>query len=203
MKASRMATALCLLAAGVCVGAAYVSARPAGEKKDVAPLRAGYVSASELMQKWKLWQVKSSEMNGRRQQAGLQLTGYRSALEQKKAAVTTAAGDDKARLEREVIDAQRTFEDAERTARADLDRDSGKILAEFSKRCHAEVAAMAKDLNLDVVYFCPITPLGLADKQLAPPQLDLYFRPPALMPAYLKNELDLTGELVERLNRAG
>lgn len=204
MKATRTllaAAGLGLAAAGVFVGSAYVAARPA-EKKEIAPLKAGYVSASDLMQKWKKWQKAATEMQSRRQQAGIELTGYRATLERKKAAATTAAGDDKARLDREVVEAQRTFEDAERAARTELDRDSAKALADFYKICQAELAAMAKEMNLDVVYFCPVTPHDIAGKPLPPHQVDLFFRPPALMPVYLKDGVDLTADLLDRLNKA-
>lgn len=204
MKASRTLAAafgVCLVAVGVFVGATYVAARPA-EKKEIAPLRAGYVSASDLMQKWKKWQKASAEMNSRRQQAGIELTGYRATLERKKSAAAVAGGDDKIRLDREAVEAQRTFEDAERTARTEIDRDAAKALADFHKACQAEIAALAKELNLDVVYFCPVTPRDIADKPLAAPQLDLFFRPPATMPVYLKDGVDLTNDLLDRLNRA-
>lgn len=202
MKQSRTLVAVVgLVAVGVCIGAAYVSARPAG-KKEVAPLRAGYVSASDMMLKWTKWQKATAEMQSRRQQAGIELTGYRATLERKKGAAATAAGEDKTRLDREVVEAQRTYEDAERNARTEIDRDSAKILGEFYKRCQAEVATMAKEMNLDVVYFCPITPHAIADKALAMPQMELFFRPPALMPVYLKDGVDLTSDLLDRLNKA-
>jgi Skp family chaperone for outer membrane proteins len=194
-------SAVVVMTIGVAVGTITARATTSS-KKEITPLRAGYVSATDMMQKWELWQQKAAQMNQKRQQKSIELTGLRGSIEASKGAAQRAQGEDKVRLDREVIDLQRRFEDVERSIRVEIDREALTILEEFYNKAQKTLAALAEERNLDVVYFCPVTPKYLGNIQGATQQkMDLYFRPPAMMPAYVRDGIDLTSELIEKLNQ--
>lgn len=193
-----------LLAVGVFVGTQL--SRPliatAAPKAEAKPLRAGYVSLSELMKDYEKWQEKAKYMEEKRQKAAKELIRMRDLIALQTKKVEEADAEDRPKLEKELREGRRLFEDSESTFKSDLDKEASAILKEL----HADVCGMierlADERGLDVVYGYPAHPKRAFEQNKGSEQsiIDLQLRATAAMPLYLRDEVDLTAELVRRLN---
>lgn len=193
-----------VFAGGLVVGAGLLRPQPldAGPKVEARPLRAGYVCTSELMRDYTKWQDRAKRMTDRRTDGAKQLTAMQGVIAAGDKQLATATGDDKVRLANEMIEARRKFEDAERTLRETLDKEAADHLKGLYADIAAAVKALADERGLDVVYAHPGHPVRMFEQSKENPQaaIDLLLRPQAVQPLFLRDEVDLTAEVVKRLN---
>ena len=193
-----------LLAAGVFVGVQFGQQRTAdaAPKEETKPLRAGYVSLSELMKDYEKWQEKAKHMEEQRQKAAKELLRMRNVIEEYSKKLATADGEEKAKLEKEIRDGRRKFDDSESEFKAELDREATAHLKELYADISGLIEKLAQERGLDVVYAYPAHPKRVFDQNKGREQqiIDLQLRATAVTPLFLRDELDLTAELVKRLN---
>jgi Skp family chaperone for outer membrane proteins len=206
-RVTSLVAAAALIGIGVAVGIAVKassSAQAASQpgSKTVAPLRAGYVCMTEFMARSHQWQKRAADMNLAREREGQRLALLREVLLSKKAQASTAQGDRKIELEQEAVELQRKFEDEERGIRQDLDRRAAGALRQMHQEFTRVIERVAKERNLDVVHAYPAKPDRPPERMPEAQYLDMFFRPPAMTPLYLKDGVDLTNEVVSRMNKA-
>jgi Skp family chaperone for outer membrane proteins len=177
-------------------------AAPKAEAKPAAPLRAGHVSSSELMKNYKNWQNAAEGMNKKRAEAATKLQQLQGLVQASAKEMEGAAGTERNRLEQVALDARRNFEDAERTAKADLDRMANDELKKLYSDITTVIKELAEEKQLDAVYLHPAHPeRGYEEaKQAQHTFIDLMLRTNALQPVYLRDSVDMTGEVLKRLN---
>jgi Skp family chaperone for outer membrane proteins len=178
------------------------NAAPKAEAKPLPPLRAGHVSASELMKNYKSWQSAAEGMNKKRQEGVTKLGQLQGLVQASAKQVEGATGQEKTRLEQVALDARRNFEDTERSIKEELDKLANVELLKLFSEITAAVRVLAEEKQLDAVYIHPVHPDRGMEEAKATPQLfiDMMLRASALQPIYLRDSVDLTGELLKRLN---
>lgn len=186
---------------GLFFGATFLKAKPNDEKKEILPQRAGYISMLEIISNFKQWRQANEELQRERDSRSAEMAALLRVVERKKIDLAGATGKEKTEAEKDLIEAQRKLEDADRKHRAYLESFSQKQLALMYTQCQKEIANLAKEYKLDVVYFCPVTPKYLPQGAEDPNKVNLYFQPNALIPVYLNDGMDLTQELLQRLNQ--
>lgn len=196
-----------LLAVGGVIGSALthpmpVDAGPKAEAKPAQPLRAAHVVMSELIRDSRKWQDRAKEMNQKRERAGAKLAAMQNIIAAGGKRVESATGDEKNRLTDEMTEARRKFEDAQKTFQQEIDRESATHLKELYAEISTAIGQMAAERQLDAVYAHPGHPQRVIDQAKDNPMqaMDLLLRPSAMHPLYLKDSVDMTADLVERLN---
>jgi Skp family chaperone for outer membrane proteins len=204
---SRRLMVLALFAAGFLVGTGFrpwPTSHAADEKvvKEAPPLRAAHVCMAEFMSKSRKWQAEAALMNKKRAEAAEPLTGLKALADQKAAQAATAAGDARAELEREAVAALEKYQDTEKKTRADIDSQSARVLRTLHHQVSDIVAGLARERNLDAVYAYPASGTrGLtAEQRDSTLFFDMYFRPPAMAPIYVRDSVDLTDEVLRRMD---
>lgn len=206
-RITSLVAAIGLIAIGVAVGIVVkssASAQAASQPttRSVLPLRAGYVCMTEFMARSHKWQKRAADMQLAREREGQRLALLREVLLSKKAQASTAQGDRKLELEQEAVEVQRKFEDEERGVRQDLDRRATEVLRQMHQEFALAIEQVAKERNLDVVHAYPAKPDRPPEGMPEARYLDMFFRPPAMTPLYLKDGVDLTNDVVSRMNKA-
>jgi Skp family chaperone for outer membrane proteins len=178
------------------------NAAPKAEAKPVAPLRAGHVSSSELMKGYKNWQNAAEAMNKKRQDAVTKLGQLQGLVQASAKQVEGAAGQEKTRLEQVALDARRNMEDAERTIKEELDKLANDELKKLYSDITTVIRELAEEKQLDAVYVHPAHPeRGYEEaKQAQHSFIDIMLRASAMQPIYLRDSVDMTGEVLKRLN---
>jgi Skp family chaperone for outer membrane proteins len=206
-RITSLVAAVALIGLGVTVGvlvkstsSAHAASQPV--VKTAAPLRAGYVCMTEFMARSHKWQKRAADMQLAREREGQRLALLREVLLSKKAQASTAQGERKIELEQEVVETQRKFEDEERGIRQDLDRRAADVLRQMHQEFARVIEQVARERNLDVVHAYPAKPDHPPERMPEAQYLDMFFRPPAMTPLYLKDGVDLTTEVVSRMNKA-
>jgi hypothetical protein len=176
--------------------------KPEVKVKPMPPLRAGFVAMADVMKGSKKWQEMAQEASRKREKIAQKLGVQRAELVELQQKTQKAVGEDQIKLAAELRDAGRKFEDAERDAVVAVDKESLASLVELQAEFAREVEALARERQLDVVYAHPMHP----DKMFASmgkttQTMDLYFRPNGTQPLYMRADVDLTGDLLARLNR--
>lgn len=195
------------------LAAAYVGAELAGtramqaadkpEAKPMPPLRAGFVAMADVMKGSTKWQELSKEAGRKREKAAQKLGVQRAELVELQQKAQKAVGEEQIKLAADLRDAGRKFEDAEREAMTAVDKEAQASLVELYEDFSREIEALARERQLDVVYGHPVKfEKMFAEVGKSSQALDLYFRPNGLQPLYLKAGVDLTGDLLARLNKA-
>ena len=177
-------------------------AKPVAEKNAMPPLRAGHVCLSEVMAQYTEWQDGSKKMTEKRNEATKELAGLRDEMIAVQKQAETTTGPERDAATRELVVLRRKFEDGESKMKFELDHESTKILVELYENIDAELKLLAEDRQLDAIYGHPSHPVRTKAEQKANPQLyiDVMLRASAIQPLYLRDSVDLTGELVKRLN---
>jgi Skp family chaperone for outer membrane proteins len=172
---------------------AQPAARPAGGKVAV-------FNVAKVMRDYKKWQHYATIMQNKRNAAagdlgklrndivGLQEQIQKEPIQQKKEELAKA-----------VVAKQREFEDKEKAVRTQLDNESAGYLRQLFAEVQQCVKAIVDTNGYDVVFAYPdaIT----AEEMNSPLYYDLKMRPPAAMPFYVSPSADVTGVLVETLNK--
>ncbi len=168
----------------------------------MAPLRAGHISASELMKSYKSWQAAAEGMNKKRQDGVTRLGQLQGLVQASAKQMEGATGQEKTRLEQVALDARRNLEDSERTFKEELDKLANVELLKLFKDINAAIHELADEKQLDAVYIHPVHPDRGLEEAKNTPQLfiDMMLRATALQPVYLRDTVDMTAELLKKLN---
>jgi Skp family chaperone for outer membrane proteins len=204
-RSIRLTAAAVLLAGGFWAGAGFRSGASVAETpaKEAAPLRTGHICMAEFMAKCRKWQAEAAAMTKLRAEKSEILLGLRTASEQKAAAAAAAVGDDRTDLQREAAALREKFEEAQKKETAEIDGRSATILRALHKQFSGVIADLVRERNFDAVYAYPACPThGIQKEQEGTASaMDLYFRPPAMNPIYLRDSADLTDEVIRRMNQ--
>ena len=92
---------------------------------------------------------------------------------------------------------QRKIEDIDRNAQKELGDMSNQAVVDVYKSINSVIADLAKERDLDCVQ---IFPGPASDTPITAPIAHLVLQTPASYPIYLRKELNLTEEVIERLN---
>ena len=92
---------------------------------------------------------------------------------------------------------QRKIEDIDRNAQKELGDMSNQAVVDVYKSINSVIADLAKERDLDCVQ---IFPGPASDTPVTAPIAHLVLQTPASYPIYLRKELNLTEEVIERLN---
>lgn len=178
------------------------NAAPKAEAKPVAPLRAGHVSSSELMKSFKKWKSAVEAVARKRQEAMTKLGQLQGVVQTSAKQIEAATGQEKTRLEQVALDARRNYEDAERSVKEELDKASNEELVKLFGEINKAIRELAEEKQLDAVYIHPVHPDRGMEEAKNTPQLfiDMMLRASAMQPIYLRESVDLTDEVVKRLN---
>jgi Skp family chaperone for outer membrane proteins len=204
---ARSARLFAVLFAGVAAGLAarpWATTRAAGEKPaDGPPLRAGHVCMAEFMSKSRKWVAEAAVMSKLREEKGESVVGLKTAYDQKAARAAEATGEARTGLEQEAAVVLTKFQAAEKKARAEIDGRSLAILTAIHRQFRAVITEVARERNLEAVYAYPAPvppPTGPAEPFETHAAMDFYFRPPAMTPVYLRGSVDLTSEVLRRMD---
>ncbi len=201
-----------VLAVAAVIGAAYLgaqfavptaAAKPKPEVKPMPALRAGYLAMSEVMTGSKKWQDRVKQATAVREAGAKKMETLRTAIVALQQKAQKATGEDAAKIGSELVDLSRKFEDADRTLHAAVDKAAQAALVEMQAEFAREIEAMARERQLDVVYGHPANfekVFATAGKNAATAQM--YFQPAGMQPLYMRAEMDLTPELLDRLNKS-
>lgn len=177
--------------------------KPEVKVKPMPPLRAGFVAMADVMKGSTKWQEMSKEAGRKREKISQKLGVQRAELIELQQKAQKAVGEEQVKLAVELRDAGRKFEDAERDAVAAVDKEALAALVELQAEFAREVEALARERQLDVVYAHPVRLDKMLDDMGKTTQtMDLYFRPHGMSPLYMRADVDLTGDLLARLNKA-
>lgn len=192
------------------VGAAFLGAYLAGTTADAKPkpdakpmpaLKAGYVAMTEVVSGSKKWQDRAKKATAVRDAAAKKMGVLQASAQELQQKLQRATGDDRDKLATEMRDVSRKMEDADRDLRSAVDKEAQAALAEMQGDFARELEAMARERQLDVIYGHPANYEKLfAASGKTQATLQMYFQPPAMQPLYMRAEMDLTKNLIERLN---
>jgi Skp family chaperone for outer membrane proteins len=114
----------------------------------------------------------------------------------------TATGAERAKLEKDSIEAQRKYEDAANRYRDEYQQASDAMIKQIHSDLSQELKRLADERGLDVIHAHPIHPArDLQDERWTEmTRIEHLLRSQAMVPIYLRDGVDLTAELVERLN---
>ena len=192
------------------VGAAYLGAqfavptadaKPKAEAKPMPALRAGYVAMGEVMSGSKKWQDRAKKAGAAREEANKKLGVLQASAQQLQQKVQKATGEEQEKLALELREVSRKLEDSDRTLRTEVDKEAQGALVEMQADFAREIEAMARERQLDVVYGHPAN-FGKLFAAMGKTQasMQMYFQPTGMQPLYLRAEMDLTKDLIDRLN---
>jgi Skp family chaperone for outer membrane proteins len=186
------------------VGVAFAAGAVVGPRPTVATdreqrpaPRVGFVHLPKILADARKAKKLTRELNEWRTELAGKLTALRAEVDEKQKAVTTVRfdGDEKRRLETDIVTARRRMEDLDRTAQRDLADRSQKIVAEIYKDLHAVAAAVAKEHGLEAVLLHPANP-----STTVPAEVEALLRSPAAAPLFIDNGNDFTAEVLKRLD---
>jgi Skp family chaperone for outer membrane proteins len=194
---------IALVGFGVIVGWA-VPGQPASNAREsprVEPPRIGYVNSVKVMWGFQRAVQAGKKITDSRQEFVAQVKDEQEKLAKVNKGYEAAADPDtKLQLRAKANDIQRSIETIDAKAQKELTEASNALLVETYDQVRTVAAALAKDRGLDVVE--GFTGELKADVQKRHELAQLTLQSYGLTPLYLKPELDLTEELIERLNKA-
>ena len=197
-----MKRALVSLSCLVLVGVAAAQP-PAPTPAPTAPKSTGRVAvfnAVKVMRDYKKWQSFAKLMNERRTaEAGkvVQMRTDLAKMQQTLAAEVSPTKKDE--LTREMVTKQRAIEDAERTIGKRLDEESAGYLKSLFVEIQTCVQAIVTTNGFDIVFAYPD---AMSKEEMESPMyFDLKLRPNAAMPFYISPHNDITGVLIDTLNK--
>jgi Skp family chaperone for outer membrane proteins len=182
---------------GTVVGLRPIAA--AKEPGKITPARMGYVNIAKVLHDFEKAYADGKKITNMRQEYVEKMKPLREALDakQKQIAVTVNA------MELEVLEKEANALDQQL---GQLDKEAQKALSDLTDKTIVDVyrdiresiARIADELGLDVVLAWPDSQNPEEDKKVAVAQLKL--QTPALIPFYLRPELDITEMVVKKLN---
>lgn len=195
------ATAVALVGTAIVTGAANPTnpAKPLPEAKaEPAGARTGYFNMARVMRESKRAKAGAEKLNAKRARATVNLQVMRQTYADLQAKLMSAGQGEKERLADEALKLARKIEDADREVQKTLNERAQTVIGTIHDELKAAVAALAKEKGLGAVLAYPdaVTP----EEANNPMIKELRLKPPAAQPFYIDPELELTEELVKRLN---
>jgi Skp family chaperone for outer membrane proteins len=174
-------------------GAPPAAARPAGGKVAV-------FNVAKVMRDYKKWQHFAKIMQDKRNAAAGELGKLRNEIVSLQEQIQKEPIKQKQEeLAKVVVAKQREFEDKEKGVRQALDTESSGYLQQLFAEVQQCVKAIVDTNGYDVVFAYPD---AITEEEMRSPlYYDLKMRPPAAMPFYVSPSADVTGVLVETLNK--
>lgn len=193
-----------LLAAGLFLGVQLGSTKrvEAAPQTETRPLRAGYVCMSELTSDYDKWQARMAEHNGVVAKEAKRLEVMRGLVESAGLELQSAAAEDREERTGRWQAAAKKYNEAATAHTADVQKKAIDLWAELYADVSSAVRQIADERQLDVVYAFTLHP----DRPVKVAGFNPEHKGATLLgkeqtqPLYLRDEVDLTAELVKRLN---
>jgi Skp family chaperone for outer membrane proteins len=192
------------LSAAVLAGVAFFagalvqtrSAVSADNKPTAQPHPIGYVELSRLMREYKRVQAQVERLNADRLKKTEEIGVLRKQFEARAKEIEgTKDQAERADLEREQLKLRQQIETMDSELNRDLNARASKILLALHKQISAVLKEVAAERGLAAVYAYPMYP-ETDDPKIA----EVLLKPTALYPLYLDRALDVTDEVLKRLN---
>ncbi len=191
------------LAGLVFAGAASAQAPaqpPAGAAPKPMTGKVAVFNVAKVMRDYKKWQHFAGVMNTKRTEAAATLAKSRAQItELQSAAQIEKLPSKQEEIAKKLVEAQRVFEDTQRTIGKQLDDESAAYLRNLFVEIQRCVQAVVESNGFDLVFAYPdaIT----SEERTSPMYFDLKLRPQAAMPFYVSPGADMTDILIETLNK--
>jgi len=187
---------------GAQFAAPTAEAKPEAKAKPMPQLRAGFIAMAEVMNGSKKWKERALKAGKVRNEANKKLGVLQASAQELQQKAQKATGAEQDKLGLELRDVARKLEDTDRALRTEVEKEANASLMEMQADFAREFEAMARERQLDVIFAHPSNFEKLfAEAGKTQQTLQMYFQPSALQPMYLRAEMDLTGELLDRLNK--
>jgi hypothetical protein len=160
----------------------------------------GYVNLLALDKRYRKMIALVGEARQKITASSQRLVSLKQDWDRKKAQFEQAPPARKNSDQEVMIAAQRAFEDAERETKTRHE----EIWVDYLKACHGDIypvlRELAKEKGIDAIhgYFAPFDEAGV--KGIEKSAIEHFFRSPNVNLLYLDKAVDLTDELLERLN---
>lgn len=157
-------------------------------------------NVAKVMKDYQRWQYYAAMMNQKRTAAAGELGKLRGEITKLQEDIQKEPIKQKQEeMAKVLVNKQREFEDKERQVRQQLDTESAGYLKNLFTEIQRAVVAIVEQNGFDVVFAYPdaIT----KEEMDSPLYYDLKMRPQAAMPFYVSPSADMTGVLVETLNK--
>jgi|GEM_PF-3630883 len=156
----------------------------------------GLVNIADVLKQSDSANKRGAEISARRKQYFDRVTELRTemnALSTK--TVETTDNAEKVAMQKRATRIQRQIEDLDRDAQTKLSEVSNTVIVEVYTEIRDIITEIAVRNDLDLVLIYP------ASKEMSPVLATLMLQTPAAMPIYNRPELDLTAEVVLRINQ--
>jgi Skp family chaperone for outer membrane proteins len=191
-----------LLAFGVLIGWVVPGQEKsaAKEKKEVSPPKIGYVNVAKVLRDFNSANAAGAKITKRRQEFVAQVNEKRDTAARLTKEIE-AAKDDEARGvlkdKIEAIDSEIKKIDAE--AQKELTDASNNTIVQVYEQIKSAIRELAEERGLDVVECFPAA--SRVEDERSPQVAQLMLQTPALIPFYLRPDVDLTQDVIERVNK--
>ncbi len=193
---------LALIGLGIVVGG-LIPGQPvtnARESTRIEPVRIAYVNIPKVLRHFERANAEGAKISQQREAYVNQVKTERAALEN--LTDQYQATDDEQilkTLQEQALATQKRIEAIDKEAQQQLTERSNGTIVEVYTQIRSVIEALAKDRGLDVIEAFPAP--TVPEEERSPQVAQLMLQSPALMPFYVKRELDLTDEVIERLNK--
>ncbi|HKA05794.1 MAG TPA: OmpH family outer membrane protein [Gemmataceae bacterium] len=191
-----------LIVFGILIGWAMPGqeASAAKEKKKLSPPRIGYVNVARTLRDFQSANEAGAKITKRRQEFVAQVNEKRDAVAKLNKEFDEAKGDEakgglKLRIEAIELEIKKVDADAQK----ELTETSNETIVLVYHQIKTVIRELAEDRGLDVVECFPAAS-RLEDDNL-PQVAQLMLQTAALMPFYVRDEFDLTQDVIDRLNK--
>jgi Skp family chaperone for outer membrane proteins len=172
----------------------------AKEKKEVSPPKIGYVNVAKVLRDFDSANVAGAKITKRRQEFAAQVNEKRDAAARLTKEFDAAKDDEARRVLKdkiEAIDSEIKKIDAE--AQKELTDASNATIVLVYEQIRTAIRELAEDRGLDVVEVFPAA--SKPEDERSPQVAQLMLQTPALMPFYLRSEVDMTQDVIDRVNK--
>jgi Skp family chaperone for outer membrane proteins len=155
---------------------------------------------ARVMKDYQRWQYYAAMMNQKRTAATGELGKVRGEITKLQEDIQKEPIKQKQEeMAKVLVNKQREFEDKERQVRQQLDSESAGYLKNLFTEIQRAVVAIVEQNGFDVVFAYPD---AISKEEMESPlYYDLKMRPQAAMPFYVSPSADMTGVLIETLNK--
>jgi Skp family chaperone for outer membrane proteins len=172
----------------------------AKETNRIEPPRIGYVNVAKVLGDFRRMNQECERITARRIAYLGQAKSERDLIQQLTLQYNATRDSQlKKALQEQALAANRRLEAIDKEATENLTDLSNKNNVAVFRQISDAIADLAKDRGLDVVE--GFSAAWLPENQRGPEVAKSMLHTPALMPYYLKPELDFTDEIIERLNK--
>jgi Skp family chaperone for outer membrane proteins len=191
-----------LLAFGVLIGWVVPGQEKsaAREKKEVSPSKIGYVNVAKVLRDFNSANAAGAKITKRRQEFVEQVNEKRDAVAKLTKELDEAKDDEAKRgLKRKIEAIESEMKKVDAEAQKELTETSNDTIVLVYHQIKTVIRELAEDRGLDVVECFPAAS-RLEDDNL-PQVAQLMLQTPALVPFYVREEFDVTQDVIDRLNK--